>query len=100
MGLSDVIDQDADIEVLDESSELGVIGLVVAGEVHGESLALNGWALGLDLLGESEELGLGAGDEDEVEALVGELESVLLAHSVGGAGDDSPGTLWSILAEL
>lgn len=100
MRLSDVVDEDADIEVLDESSEPGVIGLVIAGEVHGEDLALDGWALGLDLLGEGDELGFGAGDKDEVEALVGELKSVLLAHSVGGASDDSPGTLWSILAQL
>lgn len=100
MRLSDVVDQDADIEILDESSESGIIGLVVAGEVHGEDLTLDGWAFGLNLLREGGELGFGAGDEDEVEALVGELESVLLAHSIGGASDDSPGTLWSILAEL
>ena len=100
MGLSDVVDQDADIEILNESSESGVIGLVVAGEVHGEDLALDGRALGFNLLGESDELGFGAGDEDEVEALVGELKSILLAHSVGGPCDNSPGALWSILAQL
>lgn len=100
MRLSDVVDQDADIEVLNKSSEPGVVGLVIAGEVHGQDLALNRWALGLDLFGEGDELGFGAGDEDKVEALVGELESVLLAQSVRGASDDSPGTLWSILAQL
>ncbi len=100
VGLSDVVDQDSDVLVLDDGGETGVVGRVVLGEIHSENLGLDQWGLGLDLSGEGDELGFGAGHEDEVEALVGELESVFLAHSVRGAGDDGPGALWSILAEL
>lgn len=100
MALADVVDENSDIEVFDDLLELGVIGLVVAGEVHGENLGLDGWSLGLDLLGEGGELGLGARDEDEVEALVGELKSVLLSDTIGCTGNDGPGTLWTILAKL
>lgn len=100
MALSDVIDEDSDIEVVNESLQLGIVGRVILGEVHGKVFRLDGWRPRLNLLGEGGELGFGARDEEDVEALRGELKGVFLAKAVGRAGDDCPGALWPILAKL
>jgi hypothetical protein len=54
----------------------------------------------LDLGGEGVELALGAGDEEDVVALLCELEGVLFAETVGGSGYESPCTLLAKLGEL
>ena len=100
MALSNVIDKDSDVEVVNERLQLGIVGPVVLGEIHGKVFRLDGWRLRLNLLGESGELGFGARDEEDIEALGGELEGVLLAKAVGRAGYDCPGALWPILAKL
>jgi len=53
--------------------------------------------LGLDRVGDGFELVGVAGDEDEVEAFLGELKGEGFADAVGGAGDDGPG---SVAAEV
>jgi hypothetical protein len=98
--LSDVVDEDTDIEAVRESLQLGIIGLVVLGEIHSEDLGLDRRGLSFNVMSEGDELGFGAGDEDEVEALVGELEGIFLSKTIRGAGDDGPGALWTILAQL
>lgn len=54
----------------------------------------------LELSREGVELRLGTRDEDDVEALGGELGSEFLAEAIRCAGDDGPGALLAILAEL
>lgn len=100
VGLANVVDQDANVEALDELGKTLVVGIVVLGEVHSEGLGLEAIPSELKLAGESIELRLSARDKDEVEALGGELLSKLLAETVRGAGNNSPGTLLAILAEL
>ncbi len=102
VALADIVDQDADVEALDKLGEAVVVGVVVLGKVHRKGLDLRrlGGKLGRDFAGEGIELRLGAGHEDEVEALGGELAGKLLAEAVRGAGDDGPGTGLAILAEL
>jgi hypothetical protein len=54
----------------------------------------------LDFRGEGVELALGAGDEEDVVALLCELYGVLFAETVGGTGYESPCTLLAELGEL
>ena len=100
VALSDVVEEDAHVEVGDEAAEAHVVGGVVLGEVHGEGLGLHTAVLALDFGGEDVELGEGTGDEDEVEALGGELGRKLLAQAVRGAGYDGPCAGLAILAKL
>lgn len=102
VALADVVDQDGDVKILDKVLQSLVVGVVVLGEVHGQRLDLNllSGILGLDLLGEGIEFRLGSGDEDEVEALGGELGGIFLAEAIAGAGDDDPRARLSVLAEL
>lgn len=102
VALADVVDQDADIKTLDKLAEGIVVGVIVLRKVHGQSLDLDrlGRVLGCDLGGNSIELRLGSRDEDEVEALGGELRGKLLAETIGRAGDDGPSARLSILAQL
>lgn len=51
-------------------------------------------------MGESIEFRLGAGDEDDVEALGGQLEREFFAEPIGCAGHDGPGALLAVPAEL
>jgi hypothetical protein len=96
---ADVVDQDGDIESRDQALEVVIVLVQVCGEVHGEGLGLD-IVLGLDFRGECVELALGAGDEEDVVALLCELEGVFLAETVGGTGYESPGTLLAKLGEL
>lgn len=100
VGLANVVDQDTNVETLDEFSKTLVVGIVVLGEVHGEGLGLETIPSELKLAGEGIELRLSARDENEVEALGSELLGELLAETVRGAGNDSPGALLAILAKL
>jgi hypothetical protein len=54
----------------------------------------------LDFRGEGVEFALCAGDEEDVVALLCQLEGVLFAETVRGTGDESPGTLLAKLGEL
>lgn len=54
----------------------------------------------LDGRGEVVEFGLRARDEENVEAALGELESVFFAYAVRGAGDDSPAAFGAEFGEL
>jgi hypothetical protein len=54
----------------------------------------------LDFGGQRGEFGGGAGDEDEVEAFLSELDGVFFANSVGGACDYCPGAFGTIFANL
>lgn len=98
---ADVVDEDADVEAFDELAEAGVVGVLVLREVHGEDLGRDLRAiLGGDIGGEGVQLGLGAGDEDEVVALCGERERELLADAIGGASDEGPRAARSKLGKL
>jgi hypothetical protein len=46
------------------------------------------------------EFGFGAGDQDEVESFLGELDSIFFADTVRCASNDSPTPLLSISAKL
>lgn len=100
VALSDVIDEDTDVETGHDRGQLGVVGLVVLGEVHGQDLGLDRRCLGFDVVGERGKLGFSARDKDEIEAFRGELKGVFLPETVGSAGDDCPGAFGSILAQL
>ena len=52
------------------------------------------------LLREGFELGLGAGDEEDVEPFRGELEGEFFADAVRGAGNYCPGALGTEFTEL
>lgn len=86
---ADVVDQDGDIELRHQALNVLKILVLVGGEVHGDGLGLD-IVFGLDLGGEGVELALGARDEEDVEALLGELEGVLLSKAVGCAGNERP----------
>lgn len=96
---ADVVDQDRDVEVGDQVLDAVKILVLVGGEVHGHSLGLD-IVLGLDLGCEGVEFALGAGDEEDVVALLRKLERVLFAETVRGAGHERPGALLAELGEL
>ncbi len=98
--LSDVVDQDAHVQTPNQRGEALVVVILVLGVVHRQYLDLQPGPSQLQFAGESFELGFGAGNEDQVETLGGELLGKLLAETVGCAGDDGPGALPAILAEL
>lgn len=78
---ADVVNQDRHVEVCNQALDAVEVLVLVGGEVHGESLGLD-IVLGLDLGGESVEFALGAGDKEDVVALLSELERVLFAETV------------------
>lgn len=96
---ADIVDQNGNVEVCDQALDAVEVLVLVGGEVHGESLGLD-IVLGADVGGESVEFALGAGDEEDVVALLRELERILFAETVGGAGHESPGALLAELGEL
>lgn len=101
---ADIVDQDGDIEAIDKLGQLGVVGILVLCKVHGQGLDRSlGPILGGDVGGEGVELGLGAGDEDQVVAFGCEGKSELLANAIRRTGDEGPcaaGTKFSELFEL
>ena len=96
---ADVVDQNRDVEVRDQAPDTVEVFVLVGGEVHGDSLRLD-VVLFLNLRGEIVELALGARNEQDVEALLRQLESVLLSETVRGASNESPGALLAELGEL
>ena len=96
---ADVVDQNRDVESRDQALEVVIVLVQVCGEVHGDGLGLD-IVLALDFRGESVELALGAGDEEDVVALLCELEGVFFAETVGGTGYESPSSLLAKLGEL
>lgn len=98
---ADVVDQDGDVKSIDKFRQFRVIGIFVLRKVHGQSLHGGlGTILGGDVGGEGIELGLGAGDEDQVVALGRERESKLLANAIRGTSDECPGTTRTEFSEL
>ena len=79
MALADVVDQNCNIESVHEGLQLVVIGVVVAGKVHRQTLRLHGWVLRRDLLFQGGQFRCGAGNKKNIEAGTGELESEFLA---------------------
>lgn len=100
--LANVVDENTNIKTRNKLAQTLVVGIVVLGEVHVKDLDLQTLSrvLLLNLSGEALELGEGSGNEDEVEALGGELQSIFFAEAIRGTGDDGPGTRLSILAKL
>lgn len=102
VALADVVDQDGNVETADQLLKVLVVCIVILGEIHGQRLdfqSLVGILL-LDFGREGFELGVGSGDENEVEALAGELGGVFFAQSIRGTGDNGPGAGLAILAKL
>ena len=98
---TDVVDQDGDVETINELCQLGVVGVFVLRKVHCQSLDGSlGSILGGDVGGEGIELGLGAGDEDQVVAFGCERKSKLLANAVRSTGNESPCATRTELGEL
>jgi hypothetical protein len=100
MALSDIVDEDGNIQSVDQLRKPLVVVGGVLGKVHGQDLGLDAGVFSLDLGSEGGELAGGARDEDDVEPLLRELQRELFTDAVGCAGDHRPGTLGSILAEL
>lgn len=102
MALPDVVDQHRHVQALHQRPQPGVVVVVVGGEVHGEEPGLHRGAgiFGLDLLGEGLQFRVRAGDEEEVEAFLRELDGEFLADAVRGAGDDRPASFGAELAKL
>lgn len=96
---ADVVDQDGDVKTRDQALDVVEVLVLVGGEVHGDGLGFD-IVLGLDLGGKGVEFALGAGDKEDVVALLRELESVLFAETVRGTGHESPGTFLTELGEL
>lgn len=99
VALSHVVDEDGDVELRDEGLQVGKVGVVIGCKVHGVELGLDIVFL-LNFGREGLEFGLGAGDEEDVEAFRCELESVFFADTVGGARDDRPAAFFAKLGEL
>lgn len=101
MAESDVVDQNADVETLDEVLQAGIVRVLILRKVHGERLRRDlGPILGRDIGGESGKFRFGARDEDEVVALCCEGESEFLADAVGSASDDGPRASGSEIGKL
>ena len=101
MALPHIVDQDRHVEIVHHFFQSRVIGIVVGCEIHGEDLGgIGPRRLGLDAFGEGLEFGFGAGDKEDVEAALGELDSEFLADAVGGAGYDGPAGAGTEGAEL
>lgn len=100
VALSDVVDQDGDIKLLNELGQTLVVGGVVLRKVHGERLGTDVGKAVAEVLDEVIEFGGGAGNEDEVEPLLCELDGKLLANAVGGSSNNGPGALGSKLSQL
>lgn len=100
--LANVVDENTNIKTRNQLAQTLVVGIVVLGKVHVEHLDLQTLSrvLLLNLGGEALELGEGSGNEDEVEALGSELQSILFAEAIRGTGDDGPSARLSILAEV
>lgn len=102
VALANVVDENTNIKTRNQLAQTLVVGIVVLGEVHVKNLDLQTLSrvLLLNLGREALELGQGSGNEDEVEALGSELQSIFLAEAIRGTGDDGPSARLSILAEL
>jgi hypothetical protein len=98
---SNVIDQDADVQTICQLLQAGVVGVLVQRKVHGERLGGDLRAIFRgNVGGERVELGLGAGNEDEIVALGCEGERELLANAIRSTCDKSPGAAGTKGAEL
>lgn len=91
IGEADVVDEDGDVQGGELLEELLVLGVVGGGEVEGDGLGLD-LVLSLEIDAEVVQDVLSAGDGDDVEAALGELDAVGLADALRGTGDDSPVT--------
>lgn len=102
VALANVVDENTNIKTRNQLAQTLVVGIVVLGEVHVKNLDLQTLSrvLLLNLGREALELGQGSGNEDEVEALGSELQSIFLAEAIRGTGDDGPSARLSILAEV
>lgn len=76
-----IVDQDGDVKFRHQALDLVEVFVQVGGEVHGDSLGLD-LVLGLDLRGKGVEFALGARDEEDVVALLSELNGVLFTKTV------------------
>ena len=91
VALSNVVDQDADVQSVDELSQRGIVAVLVLGKVHCQGLGGDLRSIfGGDVGGESVELGLGARHKEEVVAFCGKRKGELFADAITGAGDESP----------
>lgn len=98
---TNVVDENADIQAICELLQAVVVGVLVLRKVHCERLGRDLRAIFRgNVRGERVELGLGAGNEDQVVALGCQGKCELLANAIRGTGDESPGTAGSKAAEL
>jgi hypothetical protein len=98
---SNVVDQDADVQTVCQLLQAVVVCVLVQRKVHGERLGGDlGTIFGGKVGSERVELGLGAGDEDEVVAFGCKGERELLANAIRGTRDKSPCAAGAKGAEL
>ena len=88
MALSHVVYQNPHIKPINQCLEPRIVLVFVLGEVHRQDLGLDGGSgvFVFDFGRQSGEFGGGAGDQDEVEPFLSELDGVLLADSVRRTG--------------
>lgn len=99
VALTDIVDQDGDIQPCHQVLERGIVGVLVRRKVHCEHFRLH-LVLRLDLRREGIELRLGAGDEEDIEASRGELLCVFFANAVRGSCYHRPCSFLAEFGEL
>lgn len=100
VALTDVVDQDTNVQALDKLCESLVVLVCVLGEIHGQDLVLVPRPSQFQFPCQFLQLRFGSRDEDEVESLSAQLVGEFFAEPVGRASDDCPGALFTIFADL
>ena len=80
-----IVHQNRDVEVSDDAGDAGVVCRRRGAEIDGDDFRVD-LVLGLDLRGRGGELGLGAGEEGDVEACFGGVLVVVELEDRGGRG--------------
>jgi len=100
VGFTDIVDQDANVEVLNGAGNGVVVSVVeVFGKVDRDEFGLDG-VFGFQVGSDLRKLGFCSGDEDNVVAFSCELECKLFAYAVGGTSDECPSAFGCIFFDL
>lgn len=90
MAEADIVDENGDVEIIAKSLQPFVVGIIIAGEVHGQCLRLNTGMLALDFAGNSIEFRLSTGDKKDIITGIGNLQREFSADTVRSTSDEGP----------
>lgn len=91
MAQANAVDQNANIEPINEFLQRGIVAVLVLCKIHCERLGADlGTIFGRDVGSERGKLRLGARNENEVVAFLGQGQSEFLADAVRGTGYEGP----------